>query len=253
MVNSIIINRLKITASCAAALFALAALPVVSKAASQKAHMGNWAQKVEALHNYTDEASPLSMADSSAPDTFAGELAALHNPANELIYWQRDALQTASLPQLNLAQLKASKAAAQDQNCLSQAIYYEARSETVTGQKAVAEVVLNRVASKHFPNNICGVVYEGAERNTGCQFSFSCDGSMDIAPSGKSWERANLIAQHTLIGAHRPITLRATHYHTIDVNPHWAASVKPTRTIGEHKFYKFKTRRELAMTQSVAP
>lgn len=242
------INQLKVGLTCAAAIFSLAALPLVSKAASTNLNMEHWTQRVEAFNSFNNSYTSLSDLHG-----LAANFAVLNSSSAGLMPWQRDAEQTAFLPKLNIGRLAAAQSFSEDQQCLAQAVYYEARSETLAGQKAVAEVVLNRAGSKHFPNNICDVVYEGAERKTGCQFSFSCDGSMDIAPKGKSWERAKLIAQHTLIGAHRPITLSATHYHTVDINPHWAKSVKPTRIIGEHKFYKFKTRRELAMTKSLAP
>ncbi|MFN5901342.1 MAG: cell wall hydrolase, partial [Novosphingobium sp.] len=62
--------------------------------------------------------------------------------------------------------------------CLAAAVYYEARSESDVGQRAVAQVVLNRVAHPSYPNTVCGVVYQGSERTTGCQFSFTCDGSL---------------------------------------------------------------------------
>jgi len=126
--------------------------------------------------------------------------------------------------------------------CLSEAIYYEARSETLSGQKAVAEVILNRVASKHFPASICGVVYEGSERNTGCQFSFTCDGSMDIVPRGSSWTRSQNVAKLAMTGGITAFTDRATHYHTTAVNPKWADKMRMTKHVGSHVFYRFAPR-----------
>ena len=79
-------------------------------------------------------------------------------------------------------------------NCLAEAIYYEARGESFTGQAAVAEVIMNRVNHRVYPDTICGVVYEGSERVTGCQFSFTCDGSMTRAP------RALILPRPILIG-----------------------------------------------------
>jgi len=139
----------------------------------------------------------------------------------------------------------ASEAASQI-DCLSQAIYYEARSENFVGQLAVAEVVLNRVRHSAYPNSICGVVYEGSERTTGCQFSFTCDGSTDIAPRGRSWRRSGLIAEHAIMGFGREVTRRATHYHTTAVDPYWNDGLVRTRRIGTHIFYRFATRRERA-------
>ncbi len=129
-----------------------------------------------------------------------------------------------------------------EMQCLAEAVYYEARSETLSGQRAVAEVVLNRVKSKHFPNSICGVVYEGSERQTGCQFSFTCDGSMDIAPRGKSWDRSVDVAEYVMSGGHTPMTSYATHYHTVQVSPKWSGTMRMTRHVGSHVFYRFAPR-----------
>ena len=131
---------------------------------------------------------------------------------------------------------------AAEQQCLAEAVYYEARSESRAGQKAVAEVVLNRVASKHFPDTVCGVVYEGSERSTGCQFSFTCDGSMDISPKGKSWDRSQAIAEVVLTGGVAPMTNRATHYHTTAIKPVWSDNLRMTKRVGSHVFYRFAPR-----------
>ncbi len=122
--------------------------------------------------------------------------------------------------------------------CLAEAVYYEARSESRSGQLAVADVVKNRVKSKHFPNSICGVVYEGAERPFACQFSFACDGSMEIAPKNPAWQRSLDIAQLALTGFVPDLTKNSTHYHTVEINPKWAATLEYKATIGFHKFYR---------------
>ena len=131
-------------------------------------------------------------------------------------------------------------------DCLSQAIYYEARSESFVGQLAVAQVIMNRVRHPAYPNSICGVVYEGAERVTGCQFTFTCDGSMIREPRGRAWNRSQLVAQHAFMGFGRDVTRRATHYHTVAVDPYWNDNLVRTRRIGTHIFYRFPTRRERA-------
>lgn len=131
-------------------------------------------------------------------------------------------------------------------DCLAEAIYYEARSEPFRGQLAVAQVVMNRTRHSAYPETICGVVYEGSERYTGCQFSFTCDGSMDREPRGRAWQRSNQIALHAYLGFGADVTRRATHYHTVAVDPHWNDSLMPTRRIGTHIFYRFPTRRERA-------
>lgn len=126
--------------------------------------------------------------------------------------------------------------------CLSQAVFFEARSEGRAGQKAVAEVVLNRVKSRHYPNTVCGVVFQGAERSTGCQFSFTCDGSLDRAVDGKMWIRSSDIAALAMTGGFAPLTDRATHYHNLDVTPIWSDTLVMTKTVGTHKFYRTKWR-----------
>jgi hypothetical protein len=122
--------------------------------------------------------------------------------------------------------------------CLAQAVWYEAASESEAGQRAVAQVVLNRVAHPSWPSSVCGVVYQGSERSTGCQFTFTCDGSLARRPSGASWARAQRIAAEALNGSvYAPVGL-ATHYHTLWVNPYWAASLDHIGTIGAHRFYR---------------
>jgi len=129
-------------------------------------------------------------------------------------------------------------------NCLSEAVYYESRGETFAGQTAVAEVIVNRVNHRVYPDTICGVVYEGSERTTGCQFSFTCDGSTSRTPRGRAWRRSQLVAEHVAIGFAPPRTRRATHYHTTAVDPHWNDSLVQTGQIGVHIFYRFPNSRE---------
>ena len=124
--------------------------------------------------------------------------------------------------------------------CLSMAVYYEAASESQAGQEAVAQVVLNRVAHPAYPSSICGVVFQGSERKTGCQFTFTCDGSLGRQPSRAGWARAQSVALASLSGkVFAPIGL-ATHYHTHAVNPYWASSLDLVGSIGAHRFYRWK-------------
>jgi hypothetical protein len=123
--------------------------------------------------------------------------------------------------------------------CLTAAIYYEAASEPDPGQRAVAQVVLNRVSHPSYPNTVCGVVYQGSERSTGCQFSFTCDGSLARKPMAVFWERARRVAADALAGTvYAPVGL-ATHYHTTAVHPYWADSLAYIGTIGAHRFYRW--------------
>lgn len=123
--------------------------------------------------------------------------------------------------------------------CLTAAIYFEARSESDQGQRAVAQVVLNRVAHPSYPNTVCGVVFQGSERSTGCQFSFTCDGSMARLPNPMFWQRAQGVALSALSGYVEPSVGLATHYHTIAIHPYWAPSLHYLTTIGAHRFYSF--------------
>jgi spore germination cell wall hydrolase CwlJ-like protein len=133
--------------------------------------------------------------------------------------------------------------------CLSQAIYYEARGETQRGQIAVAEVIMNRVRSGYYPSSVCGVVYQGSHRSTGCQFTFTCDGSLNHRPRGRAWDRAQRVATAVMLGYTRPITQGATHYHTHAVNPVWNSGLVQTTSIESHVFYRFPNRSERAYYQ----
>ena len=124
--------------------------------------------------------------------------------------------------------------------CLAQAIYYEAALEPTEGQEAVAQVVLNRVRDPNYANSICGVVFEGAERTTGCQFSFTCDGSLAHAPVRWAWERAQRTADRALAGHVAARVGTATHYHADYVRPWWAPTLNKLTQIGAHIFYRWK-------------
>lgn len=134
----------------------------------------------------------------------------------------------------------------QQLDCLTTAIYYEARSEPLAGQLAVAQVVLNRVDSKHYPSSICEVVYQGSYRTTGCQFSFTCDGSLAKAPRDTTWARVQAVSINAMLDM-KPLSLgQPTHYHTVAVNPVWSATLLRTANVGSHVFYRFPNRREKA-------
>jgi spore germination cell wall hydrolase CwlJ-like protein len=124
--------------------------------------------------------------------------------------------------------------------CMTLAIYYEAGLEPDAGQRAVAQVILNRVRHPTYPNTVCGVVFQGSERRTGCQFSFTCDGSMRRKPSAIHWERARRVAVDALAGRANAMVGTATHYHATYVYPYWAPSLKFLGTIGLHRFYSWK-------------
>lgn len=122
--------------------------------------------------------------------------------------------------------------------CLSEALYFEARGEGMKGQLAVAEVILNRVASPKYPSTVCGVVHQGTGRLNACQFSFTCDGIPDIINEPLAWERAGKIARLMLDGKAPDLTAGATHFHTTQVRPGWAQVFPQTARIGAHVFYR---------------
>lgn len=124
-------------------------------------------------------------------------------------------------------------------DCLTAAVYYEAGSETAAGQAAVAQVVINRMRHPAYPKTVCGVIFQGSERTTGCQFSFTCDGAMTRPPSPEGWARARLAAGAALNGFVASSVGMATHYHTDWVAPYWAERLVKMRQIGTHIFYRW--------------
>jgi hypothetical protein len=124
-------------------------------------------------------------------------------------------------------------------DCLTAAIYYEAATQGEEGQRAVAQVVLNRVRHPAYPPSVCAVVFQGSERATGCQFTFTCDGSMVRAPLPAVWGRARAIAKAALSGSVFVPVGHATHYHANYVVPYWASSLEKSAVIGVHIFYRW--------------
>ena len=124
-------------------------------------------------------------------------------------------------------------------NCLATAIYYEAASESDAGQRAVGQVILNRVRHPAFPATVCGVVYQGSE-HAGCQFSFACDGAMSRPPARAPWARALHNAALMLGGAVEPEVGTATHYHSYAVTPAWNRQMVMTAAIGAHFFHRWQ-------------
>ena len=126
-----------------------------------------------------------------------------------------------------------------DHRCLTEALYYEARGEGRGGEQAVAEVIFHRLTKGRYGHSICAVVYEGAF-HPGCQFSFTCDGSLHHLREPDAWSKAEQLAEQILIGAIRlnNVTGSATNYHAVTVNPYWAPTLKKTAQIGKHIFYR---------------
>lgn len=124
--------------------------------------------------------------------------------------------------------------------CLTAAVYYEAAIEGVDGQRAVAQVVLNRVRHPAYPASVCGVVFEGSERSTGCQFTFTCDGALARTPHPRLWAQARQVAEEALAGKVHAAVGWATHYHTNWVVPYWASSLVKAANVGTHIFYRWE-------------
>lgn len=128
---------------------------------------------------------------------------------------------------------------AKAERCLATAIYFEARSEPVKGQQAVAQVIVNRAFSGFYPNDICGVVYQNAHRHLSCQFTFACDGKSKAITERGHWARANRIAKQTLDGQiYVPEVAKSTHYHAVYVSPNWVREMKKQVRYGLHTFYR---------------
>ncbi|WP_296677972.1 cell wall hydrolase [Novosphingobium sp.] len=156
--------------------------------------------------------------------------------------------QNAAIPTLNLPleQVKAfGLAAAKNETystalkCLTQAVYYEAAVEPLQGRRAVAQVILNRMRHPAYPKSVCGVIYQGAERRTGCQFSFTCDGALLRTPAAGPWHEAETVAKAALAGSVESSVGTATFYHADYVLPKWAFQLGKIGQIGRHIFYRF--------------
>lgn len=126
--------------------------------------------------------------------------------------------------------------------CLAEAVYFEARSETERAQRAVAEVILNRVDSRRFPDTVCDVINQGAHKKHRCQFSYNCDGVPESIREPRAWSRAMKIAKEMVVAETRPLTRGATHYHASYVRPFWSRQLTRTARYGSHIFYREGTR-----------
>ena len=131
------------------------------------------------------------------------------------------------------------KQRAKSEKCLAEAVYFESRGEVKRGQIAVAQVVMNRVFSGFYPNNVCGVVYQNAHRKLACQFTFACDGIPDEIEEPDMWEQAKEIARDMLDGKlWLPEIGHSTHYHAYWVHPSWVNEMRKLYKIGVHSFYR---------------
>lgn len=248
-----------LTIGACAAVFAFGGPLVAQRFGAQKAqetYITNAAVLTETLIA-ENRASPSTesgvqlgyFTNSAKPDALLHTASYTNAPSADLVSGlslrSRDSQSLRGLVDFTIDDLGLERSDDAELDCLSEAIFYEARSEDTIGQLAVAEVVMNRVANPHYPKTVCGVVFQGQYRQTGCQFTFTCDGSRAYRPSGLAWDRARDIALHVLLGLNKPITGKATHYHTDYVNPYWAAGLVETAVVGTHIFYRFpKTSKE---------
>lgn len=136
--------------------------------------------------------------------------------------------------------IPASARSASEQKCLATAIYFEARGESVKGELAVAQVVINRLKNPAYPKTICGVVYQNKDMRNACQFSFACDGIPDRITDATSWARAQTLAKRVLFEENwwNADVGSSTHYHANYVKPRWARTMKKMQKVGHHIFYK---------------
>ena len=195
------------------------------------------------------DASALTIARRHDPYTVAG--AAHRDRQSEMLTARLESLRANSSTEAGLRRVSMTGPAAQpfrlagaldasrDLECLTQAVYYEARGEGRAGMQAVAQVVLNRARHGAFPNSVCGVVYQGANRSTGCQFSFTCNGAMRRGVNQAAWRRAHDVASSALSGNVYRAVGNATHFHTTAVSPRWRHSLVPVGQVGTHLFYRF--------------
>jgi spore germination cell wall hydrolase CwlJ-like protein len=132
------------------------------------------------------------------------------------------------------------KPRARAEKCLADAVYFEARGEPMRGQMAVAQVVMNRVFSGRYPNNVCGVVYQNANRHLACQFTFACEGkNLSHIDEPEMWAQAKRISKDTLDGKIWLAEVgHATHYHAYWVHPSWVHEMARVYKLGVHTFYR---------------
>ena len=124
-------------------------------------------------------------------------------------------------------------------DCMTAAIYYEAGFESLEGQRAVAQVVINRLRNPLFPKTVCGVVFQGSDRTTGCQFTFTCDGTLARKPAEEAWTRSRKVAVAALHGYVMKKVGNATHYHADYVAPYWSPTLVKVAVVGQHIFYRW--------------
>ena len=128
-----------------------------------------------------------------------------------------------------------------EEMCIAQAVYFEARSEPLVGQVAIAEVILNRIVDARYPNSACDVVFQNQHLRNKCQFSFACDGQSDRPKNATAWEKSLKVVALVMQGERSGVAKRATHYHATYVSPRWSAHLSKLGQVGTHIFYREET------------
>jgi spore germination cell wall hydrolase CwlJ-like protein len=128
-----------------------------------------------------------------------------------------------------------------EEMCIAQAVYFEARSEPLVGQVAIAEVILNRIVDARYPDTACEVVFQNQHLRNKCQFSFACDGQSDRPKNATAWEKSLKVVALVMKGERSGVAKRATHYHASYVSPRWSAHLNKLGQVGTHIFYREET------------
>ncbi|MEM5516849.1 cell wall hydrolase [Henriciella sp. AS95] len=236
----------------------IVALPMIASINTQKQAEAEYRAQTERFAAAQD-AGEAVRSDPEAPELMRHEwlrnveFSLERNPDEALSRYgglERDSAVLAGMKSFDPIHLDKAEDMSRQMKCLAEAVYYEARSETTSGQLAVAEVIMNRVQDHRYPNTACDVVYQGATRTTGCQFTFTCDGALARKPRGSKWEAAKAIAAHIYLGLDEQRTHGATHYHATYVNPVWNSGLIKTSKIGTHIFYRFPRGAEWASARA---
>ncbi len=233
-------------------------------------HSGNASQPATALERMKDNPAVAALADARHEDAIE---AAMAPPAPPKATLQLASIDATSLPreaapasavpepiQISLPAMLAvlpppapgvppptpierlhlqGKSLARAERCLANAVYFEARDQPFKGQVAVAQVVMNRVFSGFYPEDVCGVIYQNADHHLACQFTFACDGKRKTISERGAWARANRISKETLAGKlYEPAVGTATHYHALYVHPNWVREMHKLVRYGIHSFYR---------------
>jgi hypothetical protein len=191
------------------------------------AGLQSWAPGAEPILVPPTEDSDIKLSALEGTDTGEGESIAGKDDASRL---------ESPAQRLGLT----GKPRAEAEKCLADAVYFEARGEVFKGQQAVAQVVMNRVFSGYYPHDVCGVVYQNANRHLACQFTFACEGKdLNKIDEPDMWEQAKQIAKETLDGTIWLAEVgHATHYHAYWVHPSWVHEMAKLYHLGVHTFYR---------------